>query len=114
MQWDIVEIVCMIAPRSCVRHSSHSSQPRTWHKILRSPVWLSFFVLFCFSRLPRSREISSIKIDLEKKSLIMHLILMLMKPDVTRTLLCEEATSERSAIVITYYLAEAKEMGTAR
>lgn len=114
MQWDIVEIVCMIAPRSCVRHSSHSSQPRTWHKILRSPVWLSFFVLLCFFRLPRSREISSIKIDLEKKSLIMHLILMLMNPDVTRTLLCKEATSERWAIVITHHLAEAKEMGTAK
>lgn len=108
-------LLCMIAPRSCVRHSSHSSQPRTWHKILRSPVWLSFFVLLCFFRLPRSREISSIKIDLEKKSLIMRLILMLMNPDVTRTLLCEEATSERSGIVITHHLAEAKEMmGIAR
>lgn len=118
MQWDIVEIVCMIAPRSCVRHSSHSSQPRTWHKILRSPVWLSFFfflcVLLCFSRLPRSREISSIKIDLEKKSLVMHLILMLMNPDVTRNSSLREATSERWAIIIAHHLAEAKEMNIAR
>lgn len=116
MQWDIVEIVCMIAPRSCVRHSSHSSQPRTWHKILRSPVWLSFFVCFAllFPPPPVPGEISSIKIDLEKKSLVMHLILMLMNPDVTRNSSLREATSERWAIVIVYHLAEAKEMETAK
>lgn len=77
-------------------------------------LFFSFCVLLCFFRLPGFREISSIKIDLEKKSLVMHLILMLMNPDVTRNSSLREATSERWAIVIAYHLAEAKEMNIAR
>lgn len=39
---------------------------------------------------------------------------MLMNPDVTRTSSLQEATSERTAIVIVHHLAEAKEMETAK
>lgn len=116
MQWDIVEIVV----HDCSSFLYPPFQPfQPAPNLAQDPAvaCMAFFflcVLLCFSRLPRSREISSIKIDLEKKSLVMHLILMLMNPDVTRNSSLQEATSERWAIVIAHHLAEAKEMNIAR
>lgn len=116
MQWDIVEIVV----HDCSSFLCTPFQPfQPAPNLAQDPAvaCMAFFflcVLLCFFRLPRSREISSIKIDLEKKSLVMHLILMLMNPDVTRNSSLQEATSERWAIVIVYHLAEAKEMNIAR
>lgn len=88
----------MIIPRSCARHSSHSSQLRAWHKILRSPVWLfSFLFAFCFA-FPAPPVPGDI-LDQDRSGneepgcfcpLSLLLILMLMNPDAVRTLLCKK------------------------